>query len=109
MVTDKDVRRIALALDGTTEAPHFDRAAFKAARICATLAPDGRTANLRLAPDEQELKCLLAPDAFTPIPDAWSRRGWTTVKLAALDVAELRHALQMAWHHAAAPKKRRRS
>ncbi|MBI3706435.1 MAG: MmcQ/YjbR family DNA-binding protein [Proteobacteria bacterium] len=67
MATAKDLRRIALSLAGTTEAPHFARAAFKVAKIYATLAPDGLTANLKFAPDEQELKCLLVPEAFAPV------------------------------------------
>jgi len=29
MATARDFRRIALSLDGTVEAPHFDRTAFK--------------------------------------------------------------------------------
>jgi hypothetical protein len=103
-----DLRRIALSLEGTTEAPHFDRAAFKVARIYATLAADGRTANLKFAIDEQELKCLVAPDAFAPVPNAWGRQGWTTVTLAELDKAELRSALETAWRHAL-PKTRARS
>ena len=48
MATANDLRRMALKLEGTTEAPHFDRAAFKVARIYVTLAADGRTANFRL-------------------------------------------------------------
>jgi hypothetical protein len=46
MATAKDLRRIALSLEGTSEAPHFDRMAFKVARIYATLKADGKTANL---------------------------------------------------------------
>jgi hypothetical protein len=107
MATAKDLRRIALSLAGTTEAPHFDRAAFKVARIYATLAADGRTANLMLTPDEQDFKCLVAPDAFAPVPNAWGRNGATTVTLAALTVPELTSALEMAWHHAQ-PKPRKR-
>jgi len=53
MATARDLRRIALSLEGTTEAPHFDRTAFKVRRIYATLAADGRTANLMFTPDEQ--------------------------------------------------------
>ena len=105
MAKAQDLRRIALVLEGTTEAPHFDRAAFKVARIFATLAADGRTANFKFAPDEQELKCLTAPEAFTPIDNAWGRQGWTTAKLAALGAAELKDALEIAWRHAQ-PKKR---
>jgi hypothetical protein len=100
MSTAHDFRRIALSLDGTTSAPHFHRTAFKVARIFATLAPDGVTANLKLAVDEQELKCLTAPEAFRPVPNAWGQQGWTTVRLAALSRAELKAALELAWQHA---------
>ena len=113
MATGKDLRRIALALAGTTEAPHFDRAAFKVARIYATLAADGRTANLKLAPDEQALKCMTAPEAFAPVPGGWGSQGWTTATLAALSTAELEAALELAWRHGtpkrtSAPRGRRR-
>ena len=68
MATATDLRRIALSLGGTTEAPHFDRIAFRVARIYATLAADRLSANLKFSPDEQEFKCMLAPDAFAPVP-----------------------------------------
>ena len=100
MATARDVRRIALSLVGTTEAPHFDRAAFKAARIYATLAADGRTANFKFTPDEQEFKCMMMPEAFAPIPNAWGSQGWTTGTLSKLSAAELRAALETAWRHA---------
>ena len=105
MATARDFRRIALSLEGTTEAPHFERTAFKVRRIFATLAPDGRTANLMLTPDEQALKCELSPDAFSPIPNAWGARGVTTAKLAKLTVAEVRDTLKTAWQHATAKKR----
>jgi hypothetical protein len=105
VATAKDFRRIALLLEGTTEAPHFERTAFKVHRIYATLAPDERTANLiadarRAGPQVRgcagriftDTKCLGA-------------RGATTAKLAKLTVAELRQALETAWEHAV-PKKR---
>lgn len=100
MATAKDLRRIALSLEGTSEAPHFDRAAFRVKRIYATLAADGRSANLKFAQDEQELKCLTAPDAFLRIPSGWGAMGWTTVTLANISIAELRSALETAWRHA---------
>ena len=102
-----DLRRIALSLEGTSEAPHFDRVAFKVRRIYATLAPDKKTANLMLTPDEQEFKCLLAPEAFAPVPNAWGRNGATTVILANIGTTELRAALEMAWRHAVESKPRR--
>jgi hypothetical protein len=100
MATATDLRRIALSLAGTTEAPHFDRIALKAARIYATLASDRRSANLKLSPEEQEFKCMLPPDAFSPVPNAWGKQGWTTVTLAKIKVAELKGVLETAWRHA---------
>jgi hypothetical protein len=108
MATAKDLRRLALALEGTTEAPHFDRTAFRVARIYATLAPDGRTANFMFMPDEQEFKCMVAPDAFAPVPNAWGKKGATTATLAKLSVAELKAALETAWAHAQPKKAKRR-
>jgi len=56
------------------------------------------------------MKCLLAAEAFAAVPNAWGQQGWTTVTLSKVTVAELRHALEVAWRHAlpkkALPKKR---
>lgn len=109
MVTADVLRKTALALDGVTEAPHFDRAAFKVARIFVTLAADEKTANLKLAPDEQEFKCMLAPDAFSPVPNAWGKQGWTIAHLDQLTEADLRAVLEMAWTHALPTKKTSRT
>ena len=111
MATGEELRNAALALEGTVEAPHFDRAAFRVSRIYATLAPDGLTANLKFSPDEQEFKCMLAPNAFAPLPNAWGRQGWTRARLVELSRGELVSALELAWRHALprsrAPSRRR--
>ena len=106
MAGANDVRRIAVALEGTTSAPHFDRTAFKVRRIYATLGD--RSVNLKLTPEEQEFKVLMAPEIFSPIPNAWGRQGWTIADVGAIGVAELEAVLRMAWEHgrAKAPKKR---
>lgn len=104
MATAGDVRKLALALEGTTEHPHFDRAAFKVKRIYATLDADGKSLNLNLTPEEQEFKTMLAPEVFTPIPNKWGNSGWTTVSLKAIGKAELKAALELAWEHGRAKK-----
>lgn len=109
MSSAADLIELAMALNGTVSAPHFDRTAFKVARIYATLAADGLTANLKLSPDEQELKCLTAPEAFRPVPNAWGSQGWTTVTLAALSRDELEAALRLTWQHALPQKGRSRA
>lgn len=108
MAKASDLRRLALALDGTTEAPHFDRAAFKVARNYVTLAADGKTANFKFTPDEQALKCTVAADAFAPVPNAFGKQGWTTATLSKLTLAELKAALDMAYVHALPRKSTRK-
>ena len=99
MADSNDVKRIARSLEGTTSAPHFDRTAFKVVRTDATHAADGLSLNLKLTPDEQEFKVLMAPAIFSAIPNAWGRQGWTTIDLAAIDGPELEASLKMAWEH----------
>jgi hypothetical protein len=108
MADGADLRRMALALPGTTEAPHFNRVAFKVDRIFVTLDADGGTANFKFTPDEQEFKCQLAPDVFVPVDNAWGRQGWTTARLTPATEADLRAALDMAHVHAVGKTKRRR-
>lgn len=107
MATGDDLRRLALALEGTTEAPHFDRAAFKVARTYVTLAADGKSANLLLSLDEQEFRCAQGPAAFAPVPGGFGRMGWTTATLSALSEAQLAEVLRIAWA-AAQPRPRKR-
>jgi hypothetical protein len=106
MSTSVDLRRIALSLEEATEAPHFDRTAFRARRIYVTLAADGKTANFMFTPEQQEFKCMMAPEAFAPVPNAWGERGATTAILSNLTTAELEDALRTAWRRAMSKKAR---
>jgi len=107
MADADDLRRIALSFAGVREVPHFDRRAFKARVTFATLAPDSASANLKFTPEGQEFKCLLAPESFAPLDNAWGRQGWTRATLGALSEAELRAALEMAFAHAQRKAERR--
>ncbi len=107
-MTGHEFRAIALSFEGTTEAPHFERSAFKAKRIFATLASDQRSANLLLAPEEQEFYAGLKPAAFSRVPNKWGERGWTCVSLAEVDADLLRAVLEKAWQAAERPRGRPR-
>jgi hypothetical protein len=52
MVDKDDLRALAMSLEGTQEAPHHARTAYKAGRIYATVDMAGETLNLALSPDE---------------------------------------------------------
>ena len=101
-------RDMALALPEASEAPHFHRLAFRTPRkIFATLDVAARDINLMFDPDLRDFYCEQAPQAFTPIPGGWGRKGSTRCDLETVDEPTLLSALQ-ASHQLAAPRSRRR-
>ena len=100
MIDTETFRAIALSFEDVEEVPHMDRAAFRVKRNFATLAPDGLTTNVRLTPEEQEFKCMMAPECLAPVSGGWGRMGWTTINLSAIDEAGLQAVLEMAHRHA---------
>ncbi len=101
-------RELALALFEASEAPHFDRLAFRTPRkIFATLSAAHGDLNLMFGPDLRDFFCEQAPEAFAPVPGGWGRRGATRCDLQAVDDATLASALRAA-HELAAPKPKRR-
>ena len=105
MAVDPDrARELALTLPSASEAPHFDRLGFRTPRkMFATLKADARDLNLLFDPDLRDFYCEQAPDAFSPVPGGWGRRGATRCALDAVDEATLLSALQAA-HRLAAPR-----
>jgi YjbR len=98
------VRELALALPLASEAPHFDRLAFRTPRkIFATLNARAGDLNLMFDPDLRDFYCEQAPQAFTPVPGGWGRRGATRCDLAKVNEVTLMSALQAA-HCLAMPK-----
>jgi hypothetical protein len=107
MANAESFTRTAVALPDVLAAPHFERTAFKVKRIFATLASNGKSANLNFTPDEQELKCMVAPALFHRIDNGWGRQGWTTMWLAEATDEDVRAALEMAHAHATEPARKR--
>jgi hypothetical protein len=90
MVREARFRTLALSFEGAYEGPHFDRTAFRTKRrIFATLAADGKSANLMLDSDVQDAVCVSLPAAFSPVPGGWGRMGATTVLLDKVKESEL--------------------
>ncbi len=110
MAVDPDqAQALALALPGATEAPHFHRLAFRTPRkIFATLDVGARDLNLMFDPELRDFYCEQAPQAFSPVPGGWGRKGATRCELDTVDEPTLLSALQAA-HRLAAPTSKRRS
>lgn len=110
-VTPARVRKLALALDDTSEVPHFDRQAFRTTRrMFATMSGNGKDVNFMFDPMLQEHYVAMAPEAFAPLANAWGKQGATRCLLKAVDEATFKSALAAA--HARSmvppPKKKRK-
>ena len=107
-MTPQQFRTLALALPGTEENPHFDRAAFKVAgrRIFATLHEDSRTVNLKLTPVDQSVFCDFGKKAVYPVPNKWGQQGWTTFNLKTVPKELMVDALETAYQDVLKAKKK---
>ena len=100
-MTEDDVRRIALALPGTTEAPHHERTSFRVGgKIFATMPPDGASVNVLL--DEEEARAAAEESPGWVELLWWGRRlSGVRVDLAHADVDMLGELLQDAYRRRA--------
>jgi hypothetical protein len=97
MATADDARRIALALEGTSEIDHFARPAFRTRkRIFAVIRPDGLW--LYLPPERKEFLFEADPKAF--IRTLWGKTPELLVQLKAVGVKDLKGLIREAWESA---------
>jgi hypothetical protein len=111
-VTPKRARELALSLENASEAPHFDRVAFRTPRrIFATLARSGVDLNFMFDHAQQKHFCAEAPEAIAPVAGGWGRMGATRCDLKAIDTATFTAALKAAHARANTPltKSRKRA
>ena len=107
-VTPARARKLALSLENSSEAPHFDRTAFRTPRkIFATLANSGVDMNFMFDAALQEFYCEQEPEAFAPVPGGWGRMGATRCDLKKVDEPTFLFALKAAHALANAPQPRR--
>ena len=100
-MTNEDLRRLALALPGTEEKSHFDKADFRVRNKIFASLKDEATGVIKLSPEEQSVMAEAEPEVFQALPGGWGHKGWTKVILAKADEITLRSALQTAWRNVA--------
>jgi hypothetical protein len=91
------LRAFALRLPQTEELDHLGSPSFRVAgKIFAQLADHERVALVKLSLDEQAERLESDPERFwTPVH--WARFGWTYVRIADTDLAELHDLLLRSW------------
>jgi hypothetical protein len=92
--TAADIRKLALALDGTSEVDHFARPAFRTTkRLFAVIRPDGLWLNL---PYERK-EFLLEADPAAFVKYMWGKTVNVIVQPERVSLRELAALLREAW------------
>ena len=98
MVSEDDVRRIALSLPGTTEKPSYGTPGFRVKdKLFARVRPEGDSVLLWCADmGEKEALISSAPDRFFTLPH-YDGHPSVLVRMAAVDIDELTDVMTESW------------
>jgi hypothetical protein len=107
MVKQEDFRKMALALAGAEEKPHFHLASFRVKdKIFATLHEKDNRAMLQLSLISQSVFCAYDKAVFFPVPGGWGAKGATFVDLSKVRKDMLKDALGTAYKELLAKRKK---
>jgi len=98
MVSTETVRKLALALPQTTEAPHFDKRSFRVnKKIFATLWEKEKICVVMFTPLTQSLFLKIDASAVYPHASKWGLKGATVFDLSHVRKEWLQNALVEAY------------
>ena len=106
MVEIETFRKLALAMPGAEEQPHFENQSFKVKKkIFATLNIKENRACVKLSEIDQSAFCSFREDVIYPVPNKWGKQGWTLINLANVESEMCEDALKTAYETVTAGKK----
>lgn len=106
MVEIEKFRKLALALPGAEEQPHFENQSFRVKKkIFATLNIKENRACVKLSEIDQSVFCSFREDVIYPVPNKWGKQGWTLINLANVEPEMCEDAITTAYETVIAGKK----
>lgn len=88
MISLDKVRKLALALPGTNEEPHFEKISYRVnKKIFATVDQENKKIVLKFDLNDQDFFSLAAKGSVYPIENKWGQQGWTCVEMKSTDLA----------------------
>jgi len=94
--TCADLRKLALALEGAEEKPHFGTPSFRVGgKMFVESIPDTNEAILKLSKLHQEILFETRPQTFKPA--IWGAIRWSRIALSGVPVSELKDLVREAY------------
>jgi predicted DNA-binding protein (MmcQ/YjbR family) len=98
MVSIDGFREMALAFEGCSEQPHFEKISFRVGKkIFATLDIEQKRVCLMLSPVDQSVFTAFDKSIIYPVPNKWGLKGATFVELQTVPKTMLKDALNQAY------------
>lgn len=99
MVSADEFRKLAKALPGVEELPHFHMTSFRVKKkIFATMDENLNRCTLMLNQVDQSVFCDMGAGAVEPVPNKWGQKGATYFYLNRADPNMVKDALKQAYH-----------
>lgn len=103
MITEEQIRELALSLPEAHEVPHWGKPSFRVRnKIFATVGEEPGIVILKVPVDDQEVLLAAAPDTF--VTNAWSKQGWIGARMDLIEPDLFGELLEQAWRRIA-PKR----
>lgn len=106
MIAIETFRKLALAFENATEEPHFEKISFRVSKkIFATFDEKNNHAILKLNEIDQSVFCASSEMIFYPVPNKWSKQGWTIVELSKVSPKMFEDALKLSYQYVAVQRR----
>jgi hypothetical protein len=100
-VTETELIALILSLPEAEQSSHFGNMDFRVRGKIFASHPEPDRLVLKLSVEQQQMLTESEDQVFSRLPNKWGDKGWTNARIAALDQATARSALQMAWANVA--------
>jgi predicted DNA-binding protein (MmcQ/YjbR family) len=107
MVTAQEVEAWALALPNAVQLPHFEKKSYRIKKkIFATLDVSKNRLVVKLSDVDQSVFCSHNPEIIYPLPNAWSKQGYTIIEMKKVRKDLCREALRVSYENVLNGKKK---
>lgn len=106
MVSIETFKELAMSFPNATEEPHFEKISFRVSKkIFGTFDEKNNRAVLKLNEIDQSVFCASSEMIFYPVPNKWSKQGWTIVELSKVRPEMFEDALVRSYENVISKKK----